>query len=132
MTRQILLLIDSFINLVLGFMLIIFPIGFARWLGLPIPSTRFYVNILGAVFIGVALALVWEVRRVSNSPELVGLGVVGAAAINLCGGAMLTCWLIIGELTLTLAGSIFLWILVVLLVVISVLELTMHNRKSQK
>ena len=94
MTRKILLLIDSVINFALGILLIIFPASVARWMGLPIPDTHFYVNILGAVFIGIALALVWEVRRGSTNPELVGLGVIGAAAINLCGGTMLVFWLI--------------------------------------
>ncbi|MFC1922929.1 hypothetical protein ACFLY4_06530 [Chloroflexota bacterium] len=130
MTQHTLLLIDSFINLVLGILLIIFPIAVARWMGLPIPVTRFYVNILGAVFIGIALALAWESRRSRNTPELIGLGVVGAAAINLCGGAMLAVWLITGKLALTLAGSILLWLLVILLMGISVLELIQHNRTS--
>ena len=132
MTRQSLLLIDSLINLVLGILLIIFPIGLVRWMGLPIPGTRFYVNILGAVFIGIALALAWEVRRGNNTPGLVGLGVIGAAAINLCGGGLLAIWLISGKLALTLAGSILLWLLVISLMGISALELTVHIRKTQK
>lgn len=130
MTHHRLLLIDSFINLVLGILLIIFPIGVVRWMGLPTPATRFYVNILGAVFIGIALALAWEARRGSNTPELVGLGVIGAAAINLCGGAMLAVWLITGKLALTLAGFIFLWLLLILLMGISALELIQHNQKT--
>lgn len=128
MPRNILLLIDSAINFALGFLLIIFPINLARWMGLPVPDTRFYVNILGAVFIGIALALVWEVRRGSTNPELVGLGVIGAAAINLCGGAMLVFWLITGQLTLTLQGLVLLWFLAILLVGISVLEITVYRR----
>jgi len=123
MTHHALILIDSFINLVLGILLIFFPISVARWMGLPFPATRFYVNILGAVFIGISLALVWESRRSINTPETTGLGVIGAAAINLCGGAMLSVWLISGKLTLTLAGSVLLWLLVFLLVGISALEL---------
>jgi fluoride ion exporter CrcB/FEX len=130
MTHHRLLLIDSFINLVLGILLIIFPKSVVHWMGLPLPVTRFYVNILGAVFIGIALALAWEARRGSNNLKLVGLGVVGAAAINLCGGAMLAVWLITGKLDLTLAGSIFLWLLVILLVGISTLELIQHRRIS--
>jgi len=130
MTHHRLLLIDSFINLVLGILLIIFPTSVVHWMGLPLSATRFYVNILGAVFIGIALALAWEARRGSNNLELVGLGVVGAAAINICGGAMLAVWLITGKLDLTLAGSIFLWLLVILLVGISTLELIQHRRIS--
>lgn len=132
MTNRTLLLIDSFINLILGILVVIFPNVVVRWMGLPIPATRFYVNLLGSVFIGIALALVWEAHRSNNTPKLVGLGMVGAAAINICGGVMLAGWLIIGRLTLTLAGSIFLWILVASLVVISASELTMHIRKTQK
>ncbi len=98
-------------------------------MGLPIPASRFYVNILGAVFIGIALALIWEYRRLSNNREQVGLGVFGAAAINLCGGSMLAVWLITGKLDLTLAGSIFLWLLVILLMGLSALELILHKRK---
>ena len=131
MTRHTLLLFDSFINLVLGILFIIFPIAVASCMGLPIPTMRFYVNILGAVFIGIALALAWEARRSSNNLQQVGLGVVGAAAINLCGGAMLAVWLISGKLSLTLAGSVLLWLLVLLLVGISALELIQHGRTLQ-
>jgi fluoride ion exporter CrcB/FEX len=98
-------------------------------MGLPIPATRFYVNILGAVLIGIALALAWESRRGSNNLDQVGLGVVGAAAINLSGGAMLAVWLITGKLALTLAGSFLLWLLVFLLMGISALELIQHKWK---
>ena len=130
MTPKILLLIDSLINFALGILLIIFPTTVARWMGLPIPGTHFYVNILGAVLIGIAIALVWEVRRGSNNPDLVGLGVFGAAAINLCGGAMLIFWLITGKVTFTLPGLVLLWLLAILLVGISVLEITLHRRSS--
>lgn len=130
MTLRTLLQIDSFINLVLGILLIVFPVSVAQWMGLPIPANRFYVNILGAVFVGIAIALAWESQRSSNTPELIGLGLVGAAAINLCGGVMLSVWLIIGDLALTLAGSIFLWLLVIILIGISALELIQHSRTS--
>ena len=129
MRRRIVLFIDSFINLVLGIGLVIFPADVAHWMGLPIPVTRFYINILGAVFIGIALALAWEVRQ-DHVPGRVGLGTVGAAAINLCGGVMLAGWLVAGELSLTQAGSVLLWLLVVLLMSISALELTQLSRAS--
>ena len=130
MTHRALLLIDSFINLVLGILLIIFPIGLARWLGLPIPTSPFYVNILGAVFIGIAIALAWESRRETDDAELVGLGVVGAATINLCGGSMLAVWLITGKLELTFAGSIFLWLIVFLLMSLSTMEIVQYKQKN--
>ena len=132
MSRKTLLLTDALINFVCGILLIVFPITLVRWMGLPVPMTYFYANILGAVFIGIALALFWEARQGRNSGKGTGLGVVGAAAINLCGGAMLAIWLIAGQLDLTLPGSVFLWLLVVFLVGISTLELFHHRRRSSR
>jgi hypothetical protein len=119
----VVLLVDALINLLLGLLLIIFPAGFAGWLGVPLPQSRFYVNILGAVFVGIAIALVWEARRDPRSMKSAGLGVTGAAAINLCGGVMLVFWLTAGKLDLNPAGEVFLWLLALLLVGISAVEL---------
>jgi hypothetical protein len=60
---------------------------------------------------------------------MVGLGLGGAIAINLCGGGALASWLIFGNLTIPIKGRIFLWILVFLLVGISSIELY-YNRKK--
>ncbi len=128
MCRKTLLLTDAFINFILGILLILFPVTIVHWMGLPVPMTNFYVNILGAVFIGIALALFWEARQSRPLRNGTGLGVVGAAAINLCGGAMLAIWLTAGQLDLTLSGSVILWLLVVFLVGISTLELFHHRR----
>ncbi len=129
MTRRILLSIDSFINLALGILLIFFTPPVARWMGLPVPDTLFYVHILGAVFVGIAAALAWEGWRDKASAQ-VGLGTAGAAAINLCGGAMLAGWLIFGRLSLTTGGAVSLWLLVVFLVSISTLELVQLSRAA--
>jgi hypothetical protein len=128
MNPQVLLRIDAGINFVLGVLLVAFPVPVARWMGLPIPETGFYVNILGAVFIGITLALLWEARQGSNHVNQTGLGVVGAAVINLCGGLMLAGWLVWGELSLAIPGLAFLWLLVAALVGISVLELSRLGR----
>ena len=130
MTRQILLLTDALINFTLGILLIIFPFPVASWMGLPIPKTHFYVNILGAVFIGIAIALLWEALRGRKTIKGAGLGIVGAAAINICGATMLAIWLITRKLALNLPGLILLWLLVILLVGISLLELARFDRIS--
>jgi hypothetical protein len=130
MNHHFLLLFDAFINFVLGILLIIFPINLAQWMGLPILKTNFYIHILGAVFVGIGLALLWEVGRDKNNLKGTGLGVIGAALINLCGGVMLAYWLIAGKLALTIPGLVFLWLLVILLVGISVLEVYQRSQKS--
>ena len=51
---------------------------------------------MGGVFIGIALALFIEAFR-ERPQGLVGLGLGGAIAINLCGGLVLMGWLIFGK-----------------------------------
>jgi len=78
------LLVDATVNLVLGILLLAFSPGLANFLGVPQSSTNFYPSILGAVFIGITLALVFEALR-SARDGLTGLGLLGAVCINLCG-----------------------------------------------
>jgi hypothetical protein len=59
---------------------------------------------------------------------LVGLGLAGAVAINLCGGGVLAAWLVFGRLDVPPHGRVFLWALVVLLVSISMAEGLGHRR----
>jgi hypothetical protein len=131
MTHRILLSIDSFINLALGILLIFFTSPVARWMGLPLPGSLFYAHILGAIFVGIAIALAWEALRDKASAQ-VGLGTAGAASINLCGGAMLAGWLIFGRLALTTGGTASLWLLVVFLIGISTLELVQLGRSPRQ
>ena len=119
--KKKLLLFDAFINLVLGVLLLSFSEKLATFLGVPYIQNHFYPNILGAIFIGITIALLIEVYK--KNENITGLGFVGAAAINLCGGFVLALWLIFGNLNLPTNGLIFLWILVVLLVGISLFEL---------
>ncbi len=91
------------------------------FLGLPSPGVAFYPSILGAVLLGIGIALVVE-RRASNRPTA-GLGLVGAVTINACGGVALAAWLVSGQLALPLRGAVCLWILVALLVGLSSVEL---------
>lgn len=119
----ILLLIDAAINLVLGVLLMAFFQPLSRLLGVPLTDVSFYPTLLGAVLFGIGIALVIEWRR---PPQ--GLGLGGAAAINLSGGTVLLFWLFGGELDLPRRGSILLGSLAVLLVVLSVFELSSRYR----
>ncbi|MBN1502704.1 hypothetical protein JW930_04105 [Candidatus Woesearchaeota archaeon] len=121
------LLIDALINFLLGVLLLLFSKPLAGFLGMPYSDVYFYPNILGAVLVGIAIALVIEYRRKADG--LVGLGLGGAVAINLCGGLVLAFWLILGDLNITPKGNTFLWLLVIILLVISSVELIVHKKK---
>lgn len=119
------LVIDAFINLLLGVLLIFFPEPLAVVLGVPIPDSAFYPSILGGVLFGIGIALVLEVVK---PEQLGGLGLGGAIAINLCGGLVLAAWLISGALNIPFRGYVLLWSLTVLLVTISIVELFVRLR----
>lgn len=72
--------VDALINSILGILLATFPQSVADFLGVPDSSTKFYPSILGAVLIGIAVALVTEYVRKPTRPA--GLGLLGAIAIN--------------------------------------------------
>jgi len=58
MERQKVLLIDSAINLALAFILITFPEKLVNLLGIPKAEHSFYPSILGAVLLGIGVALI--------------------------------------------------------------------------
>lgn len=118
--RSRVLLVDAIINLVLGATLLWFRLT-ATWLGIPDSASAFYPMILGGVLFGIGLALLWETFRQDSQP--IGLGLGGAVAINLSGGAVLALWLLLGDLGLPARGQAILWSLVIILFSISAVEL---------
>ena len=124
--ETILLIIDAFINYVLGILCFLYPF-LAETIGVPLVENSFYPNILGAVLFGIGIALTIECLR--KEIGWVGLGLGGAVAINLSGGIVLLLWLIIGNLTIPLRGQVFLWLLAIILVLISSIELIVHVKK---
>jgi hypothetical protein len=118
--RKILLIIDSLINLLLGFILLLFPPVIVRFLGVPPAETTFYPSVFGAVLIGIGVALLLDLPGGEGRRD--GLGLRGAVAINLCGGFALIAWLLLGNLDLPLRGDIFLWGLGAALVGLSAVE----------
>lgn len=129
MSKKITLSIDAFINLILGILLLAYSLPLVEFLGVPYTQNYFYPNILGAIFIGIAIALIVEAYR-KKSEGFIGLGLFGAISINLCGGIVLFLWLVLGDLGLPLKGYIFLWTLDIILLVISIVELLINLRKS--
>jgi hypothetical protein len=119
--HKILLLIDCIVNLLLGVLLLLFPIGTIDLLGLPPTNTNFYPSLLGAVILGIGLALFLEL--VAYAKHVRGLGLGGAIVINIVGSLVLICWLIFGSLAIPMKGRIILWIVGVIVFLIGIAEL---------
>lgn len=117
--------VDALINLILGVALLAFR-WTATWLGIPDATSAFYPMILGGVLFGIGLALLWETFRNDDQPA--GLGLAGAVAINLSGGLVLVLCLLLGDLKLPLRGTVILWSLALLLLLISLVELSARFR----
>jgi hypothetical protein len=113
--------VDALVNLLLGGLLLWFPDPLVSALGIPRAQPAFYPGILGAVLVGIGLALVLEWRRESGQ-EHPGLGLAGAIAINLSGGLALAGWLAFGDLSLPARGRFLLWALAAVLVLLSSFE----------
>lgn len=125
MKKKYLLLGDALINLVLGILLLLYSPSLAFTLGIPPAANAFYVDILGGIFIGITVALCIEAFRKSPN-RFIGLGLIGALCINICGGVILSAWLIFGNLRLPARGSVILWTIVGMLLVVSTLELVLE------
>jgi len=121
MQRSTLLTLDGLANILLGLLLLAVPGPLAAWLGIPNVSSGFYPSLLGAVLVGIGIALLLERRRSASDAK--GLGLGGALTINLCFGVVLAGWLLFGGLGLPVHGVIVLWALVLILVGLGGLEL---------
>ena len=120
--ERTLLVIDGLINLLLGALLLCFPFGIATVLGVPASGDAFYPSLLGAVLIGIGVALL--IDACGGFRGLHGLGLAGAIAINLCGGGVLALWLIIAPPGMPLRGHIILWSIAVAVLVIGLVEMS--------
>lgn len=119
--NEILLLIDGIINLILGILLLLFPIGISDVLGVPESNMNFYPSILGAVIFGIGLALLIE--RYGFKHQIRGLGLAGAIAINICGALTLLIWLIIVPFNIPLRGYIILWAISIIVLLVGIVEI---------
>ena len=118
MRESTLLELDGYGNVLLGLPLVFYPTGVAQLFGIPFADNAFYPIILGAVFIGIGIALLVERYR----SKLKGLGIGGAMCINLTFGVVLGIWLLASGSELPIRGNIILWFLVLILVGISTFE----------
>ena len=119
--QKILLTVDGIVNLIIGILLLLVPVGTAEILGVPRSNLDFYPTILGAVIFGIGIALLIE--RYGYGRNMRGLGLGGAIAINFCGATALLLWLVFGSLELPIRGTILLWAIVILVFGIGIAEL---------
>lgn len=126
---KLLLLIDGSINIVLGIILLAYSEIIVDFIGIPATDNKFYPNILGAVLLGIGVALFIEYK---GKNILAGLGLGGAIAINLSGGIVLFLWLVSDQLVIPLRGRIILWLLDTILIVISLVEYFVNYEKIKK
>ena len=123
-----LLELDGAGNVALGLLLLVFPARVIDWLGVPASESAFYPSLFGAVLVGIGVALLYE--RLRSPASRAGLGIVGAAAINICFGVALAGWLLVGPLSLPLRGRILLWVLTLILVALGSMELIASGRRD--
>jgi len=128
MRKKALLAADGIINLLLGVLLLLSPVGSLELLGMPSAANHFYTTILGAVIFGIGLALFVEL--IWGSSIVRGLGLAGAIAINLCGGGILLVWLVLDPFQLPVRGTIILWLVALLVVGIGIVELVTGSWKE--
>ena len=119
---QLLLLVDGVVNLILGLVLLLSPSRLAHALDLPAIATGFYPSLLGAVLLGIGLALL--VERYLCGFGARGLGLAGAVAINLCGGIALILWLVAGQLRVAARGLATLWAVAGVVLLLAVMEIS--------
>ena len=125
--HRILLIADGIANVIIGIILLLYPFGIDKLLGLPKSNTHFYPTILGAIILGIGIALL--VETYGRSRRFRGLGLVGAIIINFCGATALLAWLIINPFNIPTKGYIVLWTIVIIVYAIGLLELQSIIRK---
>jgi len=124
--ERALLLIDAVANLVLGALLLCYPIGLAELLGLPAADSSFYPTILGGVIFGIGIALL--LAHTNRD----GLGIDGAIAINFFGAGVLVIWLVAYPPAIPVRGLITLWIVAAVVLGIGAVELVQRTRTKRE
>ncbi len=115
--KGILLTADAVVNLVLGAVLVLAPAGVIEFFGLPAAGNYFYTSVLGAVLVGIGLALLLSLGSWS------GLGLMGAVTINLCGATAVVGWMLFNSSVLGIRGKVVLWSVALIVYCIAFYEL---------
>lgn len=100
-------------------MLAVAPMSAIKLFGLPRTDTGFWPRLLGAVLIGLAAAMFLEARAGDSQ----GLGLAGCVVVNLSGAAMMATLLVMDAGPPSVRGRGLLWLIVILLLVLSIIEI---------
>jgi len=117
---KILLLVDGIVNILFGLVLLAFPFGSGGFLGLPNSGDNFYALILGAVLLGIGLALFVEVKYYDKGKR--GLGLDGAIIINILASLVLIIILLFGTINVSQPGLVILWFVGISVLLIGLVE----------
>lgn len=121
MKEPVLLFLNAILYLAVGVLLLLFPFGLVAALGIALPAVTFYASMLGAILLGVGLALL--VERSRGTLGFPGLGINGAILINISCAVTLGLWLFYRSLNLLHIGYILLWGLVAAVTAITLAEI---------
>ena len=102
-----------------GLALLLAPSHLARLIGLPPVGAPFWPRALGSVLVGLAIAAAFGVGLGRAN----GLGLAGAAVVNVAALVFIVAELTIGAPGLARRGRLFLWLLVGVLAILSLVEL---------
>ena len=125
---NLILIVDAVINLFFGLLLAFIPGEAIQFFCVPPIENTFYPRVLGSILVGIGIALFLESSRRSHG--FIGLGLGGAVIINICAGCMLAVWLLFGKLNIPLRGQVFLWMLTIVLILISSIEIIIHLKQE--
>ena len=116
---QQLLWFETLLKLSGGLALTIAPLTIIKLLGLPPAATSFWPRLVGTILIALAGATFIE----GSLPGSRGLGLAGCVLINLVTAGMIVIVATLGGGASTRRGTAALWVLVVLLIVLSLVEI---------
>jgi hypothetical protein len=122
-----LIIFDGAVNITIGILLLFFPLGVARFFGVPQPNSYFYPTILGGVIFGIGIALFLEAYGFNHGIR--GLGLAGAIVINICGSGVLFIWLIFRPLAIPVKGYVTLWAIAIIVFTIGIIEIIYRSWK---
>ena len=116
---QQLLWIETLLKLSAGLLLVLTPLSVIKLFGLPRTDTGFWPRLLGAVLVGLAGALFVEGR----TPGSHGLGLAGCVIVNVSAVSIMTTLLVLDAGPPSARGRAAMWMLVLLLILLSILEI---------
>ncbi len=119
---------DVVIHLIPGIALLFFPDVIIDALGIPVPGTRFYASVLGAMLSGIGLALLAE--RFRKTLGIAGLGQGGSICVKICTGGVLSAWLVHGDLPIPVQGYAILGLIAFALLMLSGAQFWVQIRHS--